>query len=457
MKVNSEIFRAYDIRGIVDKDLTEEITYFLGKAIGTFIQLQGRDSVVTARDGRISGDRLQHKFQEGVLSSGCNVLDIGKVPTPLLYFATFENGISDGVMLTGSHNPKNYNGFKIVLDKKSTTSEKIDEIKSIIFEERFWDGNGKLSFLNIKEQYLAKIKEKIKIKKPLKICLDCGNGIGGVIAPEAFKLSGIELVELFTEVDGNFPNHHPDPSNPKNLVDLQNKVKETKSDLGIALDGDGDRVGLIDSDGEVIYPDKYMMLLVEDILSKHKKGSIVYDVKCSTNLEKLISDLNGTPVMSRTGHSYIKSKIIETDALLGGEMSGHIFFNDDWYGFDDAIYSALRIIEVISKKNISSNKIFKKYPSFFSTPEINISIPDQIKFKLIDEIKLHIKSTRFKYIDIDGVRLESETAWGLVRASNTSPNIVLRFEGQTEKDLFEIKNYFKTILSKIDNNLNLSF
>ena len=457
MKVNSEIFRAYDIRGIVDKDLTEEITYFLGKAIGTFIQLQGRDSVVTARDGRISGDRLQHKFQEGVLSSGCNVLDIGKVPTPLLYFATFENGISDGVMLTGSHNPKNYNGFKIVLDKKSTTSEKIDEIKSIIFEERFWDGNGKLSFLNIKEQYLAKIKEKIKIKKPLKICLDCGNGIGGVIAPEAFKLSGIELVELFTEVDGNFPNHHPDPSNPKNLVDLQNKVKETKSDLGIALDGDGDRVGLIDSDGEVIYPDKYMMLLVEDILSKHKKGSIVYDVKCSTNLEKLISDLNGTPVMSRTGHSYIKSKIIETDALLGGEMSGHIFFNDDWYGFDDAIYSALRIIEVISKKNISSNKMFKKYPSFFSTPEINISIPDQIKFKLIDEIKLHIKSTRFKYIDIDGVRLESETAWGLVRASNTSPNIVLRFEGQTEKDLLEIKNYFKTILSKIDNNLNLSF
>ena len=457
MKVNSEIFRAYDIRGIVDKDLTEEITYFLGKAIGTFIQLQGRDSVVTARDGRISGDRLQHKFQEGVLSSGCNVLDIGKVPTPLLYFATFENGISDGVMLTGSHNPKNYNGFKIVLDKKSTTSEKIDEIKSIIFEERFWDGNGKLSFLNIKEQYLAKIKEKIKIKKPLKICLDCGNGIGGVIAPEAFKLSGIELIELFTEVDGNFPNHHPDPSNPKNLVDLQNKVKETKSDLGIALDGDGDRVGLIDSDGEIIYPDKYMMLLVEDILSKHKKGSIVYDVKCSTNLEKIISDLNGTPVMSRTGHSYIKSKIIETDALLGGEMSGHIFFNDDWYGFDDAIYSALRIIEVISKKNISSNKIFKKYPSFFSTPEINISIPDQIKFKLIDEIKLHIKSSRFKYIDIDGVRLESETAWGLVRASNTSPNIVLRFEGQTEKDLFEIKNYFKTILSKIDNNLNLSF
>lgn len=457
MKVNSEIFRAYDIRGIVDKDLTEEITYFLGKAIGTYIKLQGRDSVVTARDGRISGDRLQHKFQEGVLSSGCNVLDIGKVPTPLLYFATFENGISDGVMMTGSHNPKNYNGLKIVLDKKSTTSEKIDEIKSIIFEERFWDGNGKLSFLDIKEQYLAKIKEKIKIKKPLKICLDCGNGIGGVIAPEAFKLSGIELTELFTEVDGNFPNHHPDPSNPKNLVDLQNKVKETKSDLGIALDGDGDRVGLIDSDGEIIYPDKYMMLLVEDILSKHKKGSIVYDVKCSTNLEKIISDLNGTPIMSRTGHSYIKSKIIETDALLGGEMSGHIFFNDDWYGFDDAIYSALRIIEVISKKNISSNKIFKKYPSFFSTPEINIGIPDQIKFKLIDKIKSHIKSTRFKYIDIDGIRLESETAWGLVRASNTSPNIVLRFEGQTEKDLLEIKNYFKTILSKIDNNLILNF
>ena len=457
MKVNSEIFRAYDIRGIVDKDLTEEITFFLGKAIGTFIQLQGRNSVITARDGRISGDRLQREFQKGVLSSGCNVLDVGKVPTPLLYFTTFVSDISDGVMLTGSHNPKNYNGLKIVLDRQSTTSEKISEIKSIIFDEKFIDGKGKLSFLDIKEQYLEKVKEKIKIKRSLKVCLDCGNGIGGVVAPEAFKLAGIELVELFSEVDGDFPNHHPDPSNPKNLEDLQSKVIETESDLGIALDGDGDRVGLIDSDGEIIYPDKYMMLLVEDILSKHKKGSIVYDVKCSTNLEKIISDLNGTPVMSRTGHSYIKSKIIETDALLGGEMSGHIFFNDDWYGFDDAIYSALRIIEVISKKNISSNKIFKKYPSFFSTPEINISIPDQIKFKLIDEIKLHIKSTRFKYIDIDGVRLESETAWGLVRASNTSPNIVLRFEGQTEKDLLEIKNYFKTILSKIDNNLNLSF
>lgn len=457
MKVNSEIFRAYDIRGIVDEDLTEEITFFLGKAIGTFIQLQGRNSVITARDGRISGDRLQREFQKGVLSSGCNVLDVGKVPTPLLYFTTFVSDISDGVMLTGSHNPKNYNGLKIVLDKQSTTSEKINEIKSIVFDKKFIDGKGKLSFLNIKEQYLEKVKEKINIKRSLKVCLDCGNGIGGVIAPEAFKLAGIELIELFSEVDGDFPNHHPDPSNPKNMEDLQSKVIETGSDLGIALDGDGDRVGLIDNKGNIIYPDKYMMLLVEDILSKHKKGSIVYDVKCSTSLEKIISDLNGTPVMSRTGHSYIKSKIKETDALLGGEMSGHIFFNDDWYGFDDAIYSALRIIEVISKKNISSNKIFKKYPSFFSTPEINISIPDQIKFKLIDEIKTYIKSTRYKYIDIDGVRLESKAAWGLVRASNTSPNIVLRFEGQTEKDLLEIKNYFKTILSKIDNNLDLSF
>ena len=276
MKVNSEIFRAYDIRGIVDKDLTEEITFFLGKAIGTFIQLQGRNSVITARDGRISGDRLQREFQKGVLSSGCNVLDVGKVPTPLLYFTTFVSDISDGVMLTGSHNPKNYNGLKIVLDRQSTTSEKISEIKSIIFDEKFIDGKGKLSFLDIKEQYLEKVKEKIKIKRSLKVCLDCGNGIGGVVAPEAFKLAGIELVELFSEVDGDFPNHHPDPSNPKNLEDLQSKVIETESDLGIALDGDGDRVGLIDNNGNIIYPDKYMMLLVEDILSKHKKGSITH-------------------------------------------------------------------------------------------------------------------------------------------------------------------------------------
>ena len=457
MKVNSEIFRAYDIRGIVDEALTEEGIFQIGKAIGSLVLAEGRTSILTARDGRISGPRLLDQFQKGVMSSGCNVVDIGEVPTPLLYFATFKTNISDGVMLTGSHNPKNYNGLKIVINKESMTSEKINKIKIMIEEENFMNGVGQLTSLNVKEDYLKELKEKININSKLKVCLDCGNGVGGVIAPQAFKLLGLNVIELYSEVNGNFPNHHPDPSNPKNLKDLQNKVLETNSDLGIALDGDGDRVGLVDNKGNIIFPDTYMMLLVEDLLRKKSKGSIVFDVKCSTNLEKVIKNFNGTPVMSRTGHSYIKSKIIETNALLGGEMSGHIFFNDDWYGFDDAIYSALRLIEVLSKIKLKSYEVFNSYPKHFSTPEINIKVPEENKFKVIDELKTLINTSLYALIDIDGIRLENENSWGLVRASNTSPNLVLRFEGKTENDLLEIKNYFKEILSKIEIDLQLDF
>ena len=457
MKVNSEIFRAYDIRGIVDDALTEEGIFQIGKAIGSRVLSEGRTSILTARDGRISGPRLLDQFQKGVMSSGCNVVDLGEVPTPLLYFSTFKTNISDGVMLTGSHNPKNYNGLKIVINKKSMTSEKINEIKLMIEEENFMNGAGQLTSLDIKEDYLKELKEKININSKLKVCLDCGNGVGGVIAPQAFKLLGLNVIELYSEVNGNFPNHHPDPSNPKNLQDLQKKVLETNSDLGIALDGDGDRVGLVDSKGNIIFPDTYMMLLAEDLLRKKSKESIVYDVKCSTNLEKVIRKFNGTPIMSRTGHSYIKSKIIETNALLGGEMSGHIFFNDDWYGFDDAIYSALRLIEVLSKIELTSYEVFNSYPKHFSTPEINIKVPEENKFKVIDELKTLINSSLYALIDIDGIRLENENSWGLVRASNTSPNLVLRFEGKTENDLLEIKNYFKEILSKIEVDLQLDF
>ena len=457
MKVNSEIFRAYDIRGIVDEALTEEGIFHIGKAIGSHILAEGRTSILTARDGRISGPRLLDQFQKGVMSSGCDVVDLGEVPTPLLYFSTFKTNISDGVMLTGSHNPKNYNGLKIVINKKSMTSEKIKKIKLMIEDERFKNGLGQITSLDIKDDYLKELKEKIKINSKMKVCLDCGNGVGGVIAPQAFKLLGLEVIELYSEVNGNFPNHHPDPSNPKNLEDLQKKVLDTNSDLGIALDGDGDRVGLIDNKGNIIFPDLYMMLLAEDLLRRNSKGSIVFDVKCSTNLEKIIKNFNGTPIMSRTGHSYIKSKIIETNALLGGEMSGHIFFNDEWYGFDDAIYSALRMIEVLSKTKLTSHEVFSSYPKHFSTPEINLKVPEQDKFKIIDEFKTLIKSSAYELIDIDGVRLENENSWGLVRASNTSPNLVLRFEGKTENDLLEIKNYFKEILSKIEIDLQIDF
>ena len=450
MKVNSEIFRAYDIRGIAGKELTEEGIFYIGKAIGTLVLSEGRKSLLTARDGRISGPSLLKSFQEGVLASGCNVTDLGLVPTPLLYFATFKTKIPDGVMLTGSHNPKNYNGLKIVINKKSMTGQKIEEIKNMISNDNYFNGSGEMNNLEIKKNYLIEMQEKIRLDSKLKVCLDCGNGVGGLVAPDAFKILGIDLIELFSNVDGEFPNHHPDPSNIENLKDLQNKVLETNSDLGIALDGDGDRVGLVDNKGEVIFPDTYMMLLAEDVLEKHQSGSIVYDIKCSNNLKNVILNSNGNPVVSRTGHSYIKSKIIEENALLGGEMSGHIFFNDDWYGFDDGIYSALRLIEILSKRKSSPHQIFANYPKNYSTPEINIPISDKRKFEIIEVLKPIVNKNEYKLVDIDGIRLEKENCWGLIRASNTSPNLVLRFEGKSEQDLNEIKNYFKEILSKID-------
>ena len=457
MKVNSEIFRAYDIRGIAGKELTEEGIFYIGKAIGTLILSEGRKSLLTARDGRISGPSLLRSFQEGVLATGCNVTDLGLVPTPLLYFATFKTKIPDGVMLTGSHNPKNYNGLKIVIDKKSMTRQKIGEIKNMISNDNYFNGSGEMSKLEIKKDYLKELQEKIRLDSKLKVCLDCGNGVGGLVAPDAFKILGINLIEMFSNVDGEFPNHHPDPSNLENLKDLQYKVLETNSDLGIALDGDGDRVGLVDNKGEVIFPDTYMMLLAEDVLERHGSGSIVYDIKCSNNLKNVILNSNGTPVVSQTGHSYIKSKIIEENALLGGEMSGHIFFNDDWYGFDDGIYSALRLIEILSKRKSSPHQIFANYPKNYSTPEINIPISDKRKFEIIEALKPIVNKNEYKLVDIDGIRLEKENCWGLIRASNTSPNLVLRFEGKSEQDLNEIKNYFKEILSKIDKQKNIFF
>ena len=278
MKVNSDIFRAYDIRGIVDKELTEEGIFFIGKALGTYIISEGRNSLLTARDGRNSGPRLLNHLHQGVLSSGCNVIDIGMVPTPLLYYATFKRKECDGVMLTGSHNPKNYNGLKIVIDRKSMTSEKIEKLKLIIKDEEFSEGSGKIKEIDMKNDYLSELKEKINIDSNLKICLDCGNGVGGVIAPDALRQFNIDLIDIFSEVDGNFPNHHPDPSNPKNLEILQKKVIETDADLGIALDGDGDRVGLVDSEGKIIYPDLYMMLLVEAVSYTHLTLPTIYSV-----------------------------------------------------------------------------------------------------------------------------------------------------------------------------------
>ena len=454
MKVNSEIFRAYDIRGIFERELTQDLIYKIGQAVGSVVLEEKSKHVYVGRDGRISGEDVSKYFIDGVLATGCDVIFIGLVHTPLLYFATFEGVTKNGVMITGSHNPKEYNGFKIVINNSSFKEEDIQNLKFKIEQSDFKIGSGKLLKESFNESYIKEISEKIEIKKKLKIVLDCGNGSGGVIGPEILRKYSSELIELFCEVDGNFPNHHPDPSEPKNLLNLIETVKIEGADLGIAFDGDGDRLGVVDSEGEIIFPDRYLALMAEDTLKKNKSGKIVFDVKCSNQLDKVIRENDGVPIMTKTGHSFIKSEIARTDAVLGGEMSGHIFYNDNWYGFDDAIFASLRLTEILSSYEISTHEVFKKIPKMFSTPEIKISVKDTEKFKIVEELKNNFKPEGYDSILIDGLRLENEESWGLVRASNTTPALVLRFEAITEKKLMQIKELFQNALLEIDNQLN---
>ena len=454
MKVNSEIFRAYDIRGIFERELSQDLIYKIGQAVGSQVLDENSKQIYVGRDGRISGKEVSDRFIEGILATGCDVIFIGLVHTPLLYFATFEGVTKNGVMITGSHNPKEYNGFKIVINNSSLKEDDIQNLKLKIEQSDFRVGSGKLSKESFNETYVKKISTKINIKNKLKIVLDCGNGSGGVLGPEILRNYSSELIELFCEVDGNFPNHHPDPSEPKNLSKLIETVKKENADLGIAFDGDGDRLGVIDSEGEMIFPDRYLALMAEDILRKNESGKIVFDVKCSKQLERIIKRNNGIPIMTKTGHSFIKSEIARTDAILGGEMSGHIFYNDNWYGFDDGIFASLRLLEILSTQNISTHEVFKKIPKMFSTPEIKISINDAEKFRVVEELKNNFKPEGYNSILLDGLRLEEEDSWGLIRASNTTPALVLRFEANTEKKLMQIKELFQNALLKIDDKLN---
>ena len=454
MKVNSEIFRAYDIRGIFEKELSKDLIYKIGQAVGSMVLEEKSKQIYVGRDGRISGKEVSNYFIEGILATGCDVIFVGLVHTPLLYFATFEGVTKNGVMITGSHNPKEYNGFKIVINNNSLTEEDIQNLKFKIEQSNFKVGTGKLTKESFNETYIQKIATKIKIKKKLKIVLDCGNGSSGILGPEILRNYSSNLIELYCEVDGNFPNHHPDPSEPKNLFSLIKTVKKEGADIGIAFDGDGDRLGVVDSEGEIIFPDRYLALMAEDILKKNDSGKIIFDVKCSNKLDQVIRENNGIPIMAKTGHSFIKSEIARTGAILGGEMSGHIFYNDNWYGFDDGIFASLRLLEILSSQDISTHEVFKKIPKMFSTPEIKISVKDARKFKIIEELKNNFKPEGYDSILLDGLRLEKEDSWGLVRASNTTPSLVLRFEAKTEKKLMQIKELFQNALLEIDNKLN---
>ena len=448
----TEIFRAYDIRGIVDEQLSDAMLYHIGLAVGTQVKRNGEDSIAVGADGRLSSPRLSQALMAGLADTGCRVLNLGAVPTPVLYFGVKTLGTASGIMLTGSHNPSNYNGCKIVIGGHTLANDSIIALYDLIKLQDYELGIGAIEEHIIDQVYRDRIDSDVKLARPLKVVLDAGNGIAGDIAPKLFKQLGCDVIPLFCEVDGNFPNHHPDPGKPANLVDLQAAVAKHKADIGLAFDGDGDRVGVITETGQMIYPDKLLMLFAEDVISRNPRAEIIYDVKCTRLLEPFIQSKGGVPTMWKTGHSLIKSKMIETGALLAGEMSGHIFFKERWYGFDDGIYSAVRLCEILASTSESASAMFRRFPEDVSTPEINIQVTEEEKFDLVTQLQ----SAHFptgKVSTIDGIRVDYVDGWGLVRASNTTPVLVLRFEGQNQAVLQRIKEEFQHHLYAVDTKL----
>ena len=452
MQLNQNIFRANDIRGIAYEDLTEEVVQSLGKALGSEAIDRNVQEVIVGRDARLSSPQIFDWLSSGIISTGCNVIDIGIVTSPMFYHSTYELNSSSGVVITGSHNPGNYNGFKIVFKNNSTTSEEILHLKQRILEENFRKGKGISKKEDIKETYISRILGSIKLNKNLSISIDCGNGAAGVVAKEVYERLGCNVIELYGEPDGAFPNHHPDPSKLENMEDLIKNVKENDSVVGLAFDGDADRLGVISPKGEMIFPDRQMIMFSRQVIQSSPNANIVFDVKCSKLLSDEIEKLKGKPLICKTGHTFIKQKIRETNALLGGEMSGHIFFNDRWPGFDDGIYAGARMLEIIA--NSEQEDSFVTVPNMLSTPEINIPAADEEKFQIV---KTFIENSNFndaKIVSIDGIRVEFEKGWGLLRPSNTSPYLVLRFEAETNDDLNKIKEIFYLGLKSIKPNIN---
>jgi phosphomannomutase/phosphoglucomutase len=448
MKLIESIFREYDIRGTYPSEINENSIAKIGQAIALKCIEEGVSEICVGRDGRLSGKTLLEAMCKSLSESGIAVINIGLVTSPILYYAAKKNKSKSGVMITGSHNPKNDNGIKMVINDKPVSGTEIlsltKSVKNI---------NNKAQIINdtsVIDQYISEVTNKIKLHNPnrLKVVIDCGNGAAGVVAPELFKKLGCDVINLFSDVDGNFPNHHPDPGKLDNLKDLINTVKKEDAALGIAFDGDGDRVGLISGKGEIVFPDKIMMLFAKDILDKNKGGEIIFDVKCSNALADIIKQNGGKPTMSPTGHFHIKNALRKTNALLAGEMSGHIFFNDTWYGFDDGHYAGVRILDLITRSNLSIEELVSQLPQSHSTPELNINVDDENKFLIIERFARECSLDGNK-VTIDGLRIEFENGWGLLRASNTTPKLVLRFEGNTKETLNSIKTDFLNELKRI--------
>ncbi len=444
--LKSTIFREYDIRGIADEDLVDENVVFLGKGIGTFLGRQGSKTLVIGRDVRLSSPRLRDALTKGLLSTGLKVIDVGVTLTPIQYFCILHLNADGGVMITGSHNPIDYNGLKI--SQKGVMpvyGEQIQEIRKIIETGDFATGAGEVVEKNVMDDYVTTLKSKLKFNKKLKIVIDAGNGTGGLVAPKLWKDMGCDVECIYCEPDGRFPNHLPDPTVLKYVVDLQKKVLETGADLGIGYDGDSDRVGVIDEKGRMIFADKLLAILSREVLDRHPGSEIVFDVKCSQALPEEIKKYGGKPLMWKTGHSLLKAKMKEIGSPLAGEMSGHIFYADDYFGFDDAIYVSGRLLQILSNTDQKLSEIVDEIPHFESTPEIRIDATDEDKFNVVADIANYFKKN-YDTIDIDGARVLFGDGWGLVRASNTQPVLVLRFEAKTKDRLQEIIEIFKAKL-----------
>ena len=453
------IFRAYDIRGIVGKTLTRERVYDIGRALGTDAKDHGCKRIVMGRDGRTSSPVLAEALAQGIVSTGLNVLDIGMVPTPMLYFVAKHTEGRSGVMITGSRNPADYNGLKMVVNGETLAGERIQQIRQCIASQHYAKGESGTIENNDRyaNEYIGTISEDIHIERPMLVVLDCGNGVAGELGPKLLKTLGCKVVELFCDVDGTFPNHHPDPSKPENLAELIASVKHYKADLGIAFDGDGDCLGVIDSNGKIIWPDRQMMLFAKDVLASRPGSEIIYDVKCTRHLANQITKYGGKPVMWKTGHSFMKAKLKETGAALAGEMSGHIFFNDRWFGFDDALYSAARLLEILSKDTRSSAEVFAQFPDSINTPELNIEMEEGENIIFMESLFTEANFTDGKVTAIDGMRIDFSNGWGLVRASNTTPSLVIRFEADSKEELLTIQNRFRQLMKKIKPDIVLPF
>ena len=446
MQIASAIFKAYDIRGIVGQTLNADVAYQIGQSFGSAASSKGQTSVVIGRDGRLSGPELSAALAAGLQSVGINVIDLGVVATPMVYFGTHVLGTQSGIMVTGSHNPPDYNGFKMVLAGEAIYGDTIQALYQSILKNTFVAGQGSYRTYELRHEYLARIVGDIKLARPRKIAIDCGNGVAGAFAGELYRALGCEVTELFCEVDGRFPNHHPDPAHPENLQDLIRSLQAGDDEIGLAFDGDGDRLGVVTKDGQIIYPDRQLMLFAADVLSRHPGKEILYDVKCTRHLAPWISAHGGQPLMWKTGHSLVKAKLRETGAPLGGEMSGHVFFKDRWYGFDDGLYAGARLLELLSRVSDPSS-VLNALPQSTSTPELQLKLKEGENFALIEQLQkeAHFPDAQ-QIISIDGLRVEYADGFGLMRSSNTTPVVVLRFEAESQSALERIQQQFRQVI-----------